>query len=106
MTTTAAKNSFWKKHIDQLSVSNLSRAAYCSRHGLKLHQLNYHQRRLRGISEPVSGFAQVILQSDNSQLMASPSATLVLSGGNRIDFYHGADPIWASRLILQLGGGR
>ena len=83
MKTSLAKKSLWKKHIAQQSVSNLSRAAYCVRHGLKLHQFNYHFKRLREVSEPPSGFAKLIVKEDSYHPPAIPLATLVLSSGSR-----------------------
>jgi len=41
----AAKEQFWKEHIEQHRQSKLTRSEYCRQNGLKLHQFIYWKKR-------------------------------------------------------------
>lgn len=99
------QSSFWQKHIERQSASDLSRSAYCKQQGLKLHQLNYQIKRFQGEARKSSdAFARVLVRDQALDPITTISARLELANGVRIEFRSDADPVWVGRLIQQVGG--
>lgn len=67
-----SKLEFWKRHLDQLSASGLTQAAYCRKHGLKWYQLHYWRRKLSEAGEPGGRLRLVPLRPVSSVQSPSP----------------------------------
>ena len=52
------KQKYWQRHIEQWSQSELSQAAYCKEHKLKIKSFTYFKSRLKKKNLPVQ-FVQV-----------------------------------------------
>lgn len=102
----SGKAAFWWRHITRYKASGQSRAEYCRKHGLKIHQLAYHvgvHNKLAGTDQ--SSFAEVVV-ADVPSTHRGTAARLVMAGGAALEFEAGADPAWIAGLIAAVGGGR
>ena len=71
-----------------------SRCEFCRRHGLSVHTLDYHRRRLNPAKPRL-----VPLRIVPDKAGVLPSATLVLAGSRRIEFADPLSPAQISELI-------
>ena len=94
----------WQEHVDKLKASGMSRPAYCLEHGLKVHQLAYHFRRLgKGRASNKNVFARVVTAPAGMPVPSRVGARLMLGGGVALEIDSGVDPVWLARLVSHVG---
>lgn len=96
---------FWLQHIARYKASDLTRAAYCREHGLKIHQLAYHfyQTGKARATDKGSDFARVVLAKSPPSASAR-GARLLMDGKIALEFDAGVDPAWVACLVAAVGG--
>ena len=96
----AEKRRIWHGHIEAFRASGLTRAAFCRRHGLKLHQFIYWKKRYdKSRSAPVH-LVEVTLP--RAMAPAPASLRVVVGSGRRIEVDRGFDPVTLAQLIHAL----
>ena len=87
----------WKPIITKFESSGLSKSAFCKANGLKLHQLDYWGNKFKKISLAINGPDSFVPLKSQSEFK------IKLAGGLEIIFDDRVDPVWVSKLILELG---
>lgn len=85
----AAREAFWRQHVEGWQRSGLSQQEYCQEHGLVLSTLQTWRRRLKSNSAEV----QIVQVGQAFRPAAAPLALLVGRGGRyRLEISHGVHP--------------
>lgn len=100
------QDDFWHRHILEYKSSGLSRAAYCRKHDIKLHQFKYRLVHLNnGHDTDKKPFARVVVSKEQSNQIGSPTPVRVrFPGGSILEVAPNSDPVWLGRLIDHVGG--
>jgi hypothetical protein len=98
------KAKFWRRHIKQWSKSGISKAAYCVKHELSLHQMGYWRKRLKHHDGalPASDarlFEPVIVDSnDATEVETCLGVQIVFPSGIMIECTPTTDMAWLAAL--------
>lgn len=94
----------WRQHIDTYKTSGLTRKAYCRKHRLNIHQLDYWRKRLNRASEVKpsinkNDFIQVQVEKDTI-----PGSCIKLHIGRiAVEVPDGFDPAHLKNILQVLG---
>jgi len=95
-----SREQFWQQHVNQWSVSGLSKAAYSEQYALTYHQMVYWSAKLAPVveAESIGGFVAVSVSSD----VRAAGLSIRLPNGITIEGFndHRVDVI--AKLIAQL----
>lgn len=92
--TSIESEAYWKKHIAQLAVSNITRKEYCERYGVNYDRLGYWLGRLKKPTIAASpSLIEVKLQSTAlpsipENKMPLPLCSLELKDGRMLHLHH------------------
>ena len=96
----AEKRRMRHAHIEAFRAGGLTRAAFCRRHGLKLHQLIYWKKPYdKSRSAPVNRVGATL---PRAMAPASTALRVVVGSGRRIEVDRGFDPVTLAQLIHAL----
>ncbi|MDP3293175.1 MAG: hypothetical protein Q8M37_00380 [Nevskia sp.] len=98
-----SKEALWTRRVRAFEASGQTRVAYCRRHGLAVHSLDYWRRRLSSspLSESAAVPAFVPLQVRSVE---PPAEALLLecAGGARLRLPRDCDPWWLAQVLSGL----
>jgi len=81
---------YWEEHIRRKNQSGLSRVDYCRKYNLKIHQLEYHERKQRRLSNKnnkvcnLSKLIPVKIEVANEMVSNLPVCTIMLKSGHEL----------------------
>lgn len=92
----------WAEHVAQWRTSGITRSAYCTEHGLKLHSLIYWIKRTR--LQPASGPALTLVQARVMPAPVKAEAPLILEcrSGCRLVIPASTPAHWLGALVSAL----
>ena len=108
----AKGSAFWLEHVAAINRETISTNAYAERHGIAVKRLYYWQRKLRATaaatpvrkSQPKKFLALRVSEPVAAQ--GSPSCTLVLESGMRLEMSALPAPAWLAALGRAAQGAR
>ena len=98
------KAEHWRQHVEAFRSSGLSRKAYCRKHQLNIHSLDYWRKRLnrdsgQGSPESMNRFVPIRVHEDN----LSDSAIKLRIGQITIEVAAGFAPEHLKNILQVLG---
>lgn len=92
----------WLSHVEQWQQSGVSKAAFCSTHGLKLSSFKYWLRKSRSTPADASASPPVIVPLPFTLTPKSPSIGLLVGNRYALDIPAGFDEATLARLLSVL----
>ena len=94
----------WRQYIDAYKTSGLTRKAYCRKHRLNIHQMDYWRKRLKeapAVSNPPKqdDFIQVQVKED----IPADSCIKLHVGQVSVEVSAGFDPVHLKNILRVLG---
>ena len=102
--TDPRKTEHWRQHIEAYRNSELTRKAYCRKHRLNIHQLDYWRKRLNRSSEikpsiNKNDFVQIQVEKETL-----PGSCINLHIGQvSVEVPDGFDPVHLKNILQALG---
>ena len=94
----------WRQHIDAYRTSGLTRKAYCRKHRLNIHQMDYWRKRLKQAPSVLNpqrknGFVRIQVKEDIPQ----DSCIKLCVGQVSVEVSVGFDPVHLKNILQALG---
>ena len=87
------KRGFWKRHVENWRLSNLSQAQYCRCHGLSPRSFSYWKNRIEASSPEAHALVELSFCSISEETSPNPSSaiTIRVGDGYRVEVSRGFD---------------